>query len=692
MPNINDPTAETSSVLDLFQHVFIPTYDYDASLGEMKVSLNISNVNALYVDQLQYQGVGIGDANGNFSIGTSNTGSFALFSNTVEIGFATGRNLASGSNVIVFGNYALQSGNVASDSVVLGTFAAEQAVTTQNAVVIGHAAGNIATNLSGSVIIGEHTCSNVGSVLGSVVIGDRSCGTGSVVNSVVLGADVDAFNGGSNVFMVGDTLLTGRFDCNAIAIGKQVDVTTTYALDVSGNTNLSGNVDIAGGLTVDSSSLFLSNVTLSGTSTFSMNNGTCSVFALNNTAEYILNVSQGTNLQQLVLHPATTNFHYVLNNANVFTANNTGFILSNGNMQLNSNLSVSGTSLFASNVTISGMPVFFRNVSGESTTLSNQVVGGAQGNQFIISASGQSLTSSIALQPDRRIVDIQGGLAWHTPSAYRTVAQGGEVIWNQVNAGAGTTEFVNARGGGSGGGFAFYDGLDAASAANLSLCMTATRTRVSIPTTLNVSGAATFGSNVTISSTLSVSGVATFGSDVNLSTGSTLSIGSNTFKNIAQGMTAVVDVVTGNGPIVQAGQLCNIGVFFDFTTTTIGGIPLCNAKAVRCVVGGDQGTFKVSPTAFNAFNVNNSGTPNIYMFITDVSTMTPQNIHHYISPPYSSNVPYNVPNDNEIMQAILYPAYSRGFQLGCCNVAAAGNDAGFDTSMTYINVTFYPLM
>ena len=614
MPNINDPAAETSSVLDLFQHVFIPTYEYDSSLGEMKVSLNISNVNALYVDQLQYQGVGIGDTNGNFSIGTSNTGSFALFSNTVEIGFATGRNLASGSNVIAFGNYALQSGNVASDSVVLGTFAAEQAVTTQNAVVIGHAAGNIANNLSGSVIIGEHTCCNIGSAIGSVVIGDRSCQTGDVVNSVILGADVTAFHGGQDVFMVGNTLLTGRFDCNAIAVGKEVNVTTTYALDVSGrirgdalylaghpgftldvsgNTNLSGNVHITGTLAVDASSInidvcngkliltgdntdaeafiiqqggqaiengylginipsasigfadpklsvsgdsvFYGNVTVSGTQYLTLVNGTCTVSAQNNTAEFILNVSQGANLQQLVVHPATTNFNYALNGTNIFTANNTGFILSNGNMQVLSNLTVSGNALFTSNVTLSGNALFTSNV-----TLS--------GNSMLTLTNG---TCTVSAQNN-------------------------------------TAEFI----------------LNVSQGANL-------QQLVVHPATTNFNYALN-GSNVFSANSNGFS----------VDASRTLSVGSNTFKNIPQGTYVVYDVVSGNGLIVQGGQLCNIGPFFDFTTTMVSGIPLCNAKAVRCVVGGDQGEFKVAPNAYNAFNVNNSGTPSIYMFITDISTMT----------------------------------------------------------------------
>ena len=745
MPNINDPAAETSSVLDLFQHVFIPTYDYDASLGEMKVSLNISNVNALYVDQLQYQGVGVGDTRGNFSIGTSNTGSFALFSNTIEIGFATGRNLASGSNVIVFGNYALQSGNVASDSVVLGTFAAEQAVTTQNAVIIGHAAGNVATNLSGSVIIGEHTCCNIGSAIGSVVIGDRSCQTGDVVNSVILGADVTAFHGGQDVFMVGNTLLTGRFDCNAIAVGKEVDITTTYeldvsgrirgdalylaghsgfTLDVSGNTNLSGNIHIAGTLAIDGSSInidvcngkliltgdntdaeafiiqqggqaiengylginfpsasigfadpklnvsgnsvFYGNVTISGNNSLSLVNGTCDVTALNNTAEFILTVSEGGDSQQLVLHPATTNFNYVLNNSNVFTANNTGFILSNGNMQLHSNLTVSGTSVFRSNVTICG------ELTGEtSATIEKFVKVNGEGNRAYIAGQGAYLS------------------------------------WNNT-PGAGRTDIACQRGTG-GGGFEFsvYDNSNNL----LNQPIVTSVSNVTVSGTLTTRETATFNSNVSVTETLSV---------VNGSGGS------NVFNAIppqSLGYSAYVLISGGTisggsfGPVIVGGGgspiISNIGPYFDFATTTISGIPLSKCREVKCKIGGDQEIWSI--TTLNDVKSSNfvgevptytpspgititTDTANNYvrpvLMVTTSSGLTPP-VHVFPSVFLAEDAagPILYPSDFPILECSLYPAIHPGFQLTAINNApvSPSSEIGFNTSQTNIWAAFFPV-
>jgi hypothetical protein len=167
-------------------------------------------------------------------------------------------------------------------------------------------------------------------------------------------------------------------------------------------------------------------------------------------------------------------------------------------IDISGDLIVSGVGAFGDGVVLPNPAILsFTNASGEATNMSFPVLGGVNRNQFQINVSGQSLTTALVLQPDRRMMTVQGGVGWRSSGTnnYTRCAEGGQAVWNQVQPGGGQTEFVNARGTGSGG-FSFYDGLDNATTANLSLCMFVNPTGMTVPPFVDMTASNANGSNV----------------------------------------------------------------------------------------------------------------------------------------------------------------------------------------------------
>ncbi len=637
IPAINDPAAETSSVLDVFQHVFIPTYAYNVSRGEMEVSINISNVNALYVSQLQYDGVGIGDAQGNFSIGTCNTGSFTLFSNTIELGFATGENLASGSNVFVAGNYALQSGQVAEDSVVIGTFAAQKAQILSNAVIIGNATANTASNVESSIIVGALAGSNIGTAYKSVVIGDSAYLTGNLCNSILLGADVQSFNLGQNVLVIGsNNLITGLLDCNAVAIGKQVVVPPSYQLDVSGSIYASNAV-------IDRS------VTINGT-------GTGAGFALDVTGNTNICgnvVISGT----LAVDASFINFDVCngkltligdLTNAETFIIQQGGQAIENGYLGVNISaanltfggprLTVSGNSEFWGPVTISGgNSLSILNNSG-NRFVTEYGYGGGGGNSVRMNASGATRTMALQMFPDA------------TAETFKIIGNGTTEIAvfrpDYIELNTTLTKISNTL---NVSGLAYLQS-NVQIASNLNVSgSTFLQSNVQIASNLNVSGSTFLQSNVQIASNLNVSGLSYLQSNVQ--------IACNLIVNGSSGFHRDIEVTnTNDNPVI----LLPNSVVYSYLQTVNAGVG-SNYFLINVA-----GTNSLVQTTYNVNNNPLGGDSSFKVFLDAISTPAINAVNGPGGPKvynYSNSGTWDMLSDSNVKENITDADYSRCYDI-----------------------------
>jgi hypothetical protein len=163
-------------------------------------------------------------------------------------------------------------------------------------------------------------------------------------------------------------------------------------------------------------------------------------------------------------------------------------------LDISGNLIVTGAGAFGDGVVIpNGSFLSFTNASGDAADVSYPA-----GGNFTINVSGETRTTTMTLNPEARMLGVQGGVSWRSSGTanYPTTAQGGQVVWNQVVGGGGQTEFVNARGTGSGG-FAFYTGNDNTAAADLSLAVFFNRDGMSIPPLFDMAKTDGNGSNIT---------------------------------------------------------------------------------------------------------------------------------------------------------------------------------------------------